>query len=345
MKEDAWVGDHVAERGASDVAKPSDRISRLLSGANTRWRRYVIRLVQIIVLLAIGIFWGRDVLGNWQEFAHHAWRVEGGFLGLAFLLLLVQILLLALIWWRGLVLVGTRIPWHQGVALWLQAQIARYLPGGVWDVAVRLVLGQQIGVSKQAMSVSMGLEIGIQVLSAALFFVLSLLAWARGALHAYIALAGGTLAISLITISPPVFDFLVQNGSRILKLPPLPVQLTYWDLLALLAARFFAHGLMGLGFVLFVRGLTTIPWSSAVRMIGAYVGAWLVGYVAILMPMGIGVRESVLALLLKGETAVGVIVVAALGYRVWIALRDLLAALLGLGLLHVITRRRSLDDG
>ncbi len=345
MTEEAWAKEsrRAVPPPEGEMTPPS--MATTVSPSSARWRRHAIRALQIALLLLIGAFWGRDVLYNWREFTHYTWRIEGRFLGMAFGLLMLQILLLALIWWRGLILVGTHIPWRHGIALWLQAQIARYLPGGIWDVAVRLVLGQQIGVSKQAMSASMGLEIGIQVLSAALFFVLSLLTWARAELHTYLLLVGGTIAISLICLSPPVFRFLVQTGSRLLKLPPLPLHFTYWDLLALLLARFLAHGLMGLGFVLFVYGLTSVPWPLVPKMTGAFVGAWLVGYVAILVPMGIGVRESVLAFLLRGEAAVRIIVVAALGYRVWVALRDLLAALLGLGLLRMLIHRRGANHG
>ena len=89
---------------------------------------------------------------------------------------------------------------------------------------------------------------------------------------------------------------------------------------------------LGLGFALFVRGLAPVPWSLFPLLAAAYVGAWLIGYLAVLVPTGIGVREGMLVLLLGGQLAFGVATAAALGYRLWLGLRDLLAAGLGVWL-------------
>lgn len=296
--------------------------------------------LQAAIGLLILAFWAQALVRNWDRFAATSWHIAWPSLALALAVLLVQMLLLATIWWRALALTGVLIPWRRGIALWLQAQIARYLPGGVWDIAGRLALGQRVGVSRRAMSASVGLEMGLQVLSAALILVLSLLFW-PGTATAYLPLAVLVAAIALVTLTPPVFTRLVNRGLRLLGRPPLNLRLTYPDLMALFLARVLAHLLLGLGFVLFAQGLTPVPWSLAPLLAGAYVGAWLAGYLAVVAPTGIGVREGVLVLLLGGHLPFAAATAAALGYRAWIGLRDLLAALLGVWLARKGTTGRA----
>lgn len=83
---------------------------------------------------------------------------------------------------------------------------------------------------------------------------------------------------------------------------------------------------------MFVNGLTPVDWSTAGLLASAFVGAWLIGYLAVFVPTGIGVREGALALLLGGVLPATVTAAAALGYRVLIALRDLVAALGGVAM-------------
>jgi hypothetical protein len=231
-----------------------------------------------------------------------------------------------------LAVVGKRLPWRQGMAVWLQAQIARYVPGGVWDVAGRLMLSEQAGVSKRITSASVGMEMGLQVLSASIFFIIALVLRAATPPAGYLPLAVLLILGTLIGLSPRVFTALVNWGLRLLRRPPLSMTIAYRDVIVLFLARMFAHALKGLGFFLFARGLADIAWSQAPLMISAYVGAWLVGFLAVFVPTGIGVREGALVLLLGGQAPVAVITAAALGYRVWIAIRDLLGALLGVAL-------------
>jgi hypothetical protein len=87
--------------------------------------------------------------------------------------------------------------------------------------------------------------------------------------------------------------------------------------------------ILAMSFVLFLGGLTPIAWEQAPLLASAYVGAWLIGYLTLLAPTGIGVREGVLVFLVGNEIGFAAATVAALGYRILIALRDLVVALIG----------------
>ena len=145
-------------------------------------------------------------------------------------------------------------------------------------------------------------------------------------------MAGLIILGSVVFLSPPIFGRLVNLALRLLRRPALPLSIAYSDVTLLFLLALFAHALSGLGFVLFVNGLTPVDWSTAGLLASAFVGAWLIGYLAVFVPTGIGVREGALALLLGGVLPVTVTAAAALGYRVLIALRDLAAALAGMAM-------------
>ena len=291
----------------------------------TGWRSFA----QLLIVLVILAFWGQVLITNWDEIASYPWRLSWTSLLQSLVVLMVQMFLVSTIWWRALTLMGKPLPWRQGTAIWLKAQIARYIPGGVWDVAGRLVLGQQAGVDKRRMSASVGMEMGLQVLSASLFLSFALIIGADATVRAYLPFVLLIIVGSLIMLTPPVFSTLINWGLKILRRPPLHLNLTYGNILILFLMRVVAHGLKGLAFFLFARGLSPIPWSQAPLMISAFVGAWLIGYLAIFVPTGIGEREGALVLLLGPQFPFGLATASAIGYRVWIALRDLLGALLG----------------
>lgn len=290
------------------------------------------RLLQALAVVTVLLFWAQTLASNWQELSRFSWQVSWPWLLASLAVLVVQMILLATIWWWSLRLMGAPVGWRLGTSLWLKTQLARYVPGGIWDIAGRLALGHEAGISVRAMSASIVLEMAMQVLSASVFLLVALLMRADAKASLYLPLAALLLVASVVILLPPVFRWFINWGLRLLKREPLDIQVTYLNMLVLFGARFVGHLMLGVGFVLFARGVTMITWQQAPAMIAAYVGAWLIGFLAIVVPMGIGVREGVLALLLQHQFPVGVIGVMALGYRTWMLIRDLIAALIGVWL-------------
>ena len=61
-------------------------------------------------------------------------------------------------------------------------------------------------------------------------------------------------------------------------------------------------------------------------LVAAYAIAYTIGFVSLLTPSGIGVREGALYLLLAPVLGGGLATVAAIAMRVWVTLGELLAA-------------------
>ncbi len=272
---------------------------------------------------------GRAIWHDWNQLANANWRVNWWLLGLSFAVLIVQALVVAVAWWWTLAMTGERLPLRQGVGMWLQSQLARYLPGGVWDMTARVVMGRQAGVSVRSTSASLVLEMGMQILSGAVFLIVALVWREETVPPAYLAVAAAAILVMLIVMLPPVFVPLTNWGLRILRRPPLEMRLTYPGMVGIFGVRLFGHLLLGIGFVLFVSGLQPVSPTLFVPLASAYVGAWLIGVLALFVPAGIGVREGALYWLLGGQFPLVAVATVALGYRLLISARDLLVALYG----------------
>jgi hypothetical protein len=302
---------------------------QLSAGVNLKFRSGWSRFLQPLLILAIVLFWGRAVWHDWNQFATNTWRVSWWALGLSFIILIIQALVVAVAWWWTLVQTGERLPLRQGVGMWLQSQLARYLPGGVWDMTARVAMGRQAGVSIRGTSASLVLEMGMQILSGAVFLVIALV-WRRETVpFSYFAVAGAAIAAMLIIMLPPVFVPLTNWGLRLLRRPPLEMRLTYPGMVGMFGLRLFGHLLLGISFVLFVYGLQPVTRTMLIPLASAYVGAWLIGVLAIFVPAGIGVREGALYWLLGGQFPLLPVATVALGFRLVISGRDLLVALYG----------------
>jgi uncharacterized membrane protein YbhN (UPF0104 family) len=79
----------------------------------------------------------------------------------------------------------------------------------------------------------------------------------------------------------------------------------------------------GLAFWLAARALYSIPAADLARYTGAFAAAWVVGFVIVFVPGGIGVREGVLVFLLRGRLGEAEAVVLATASRIAFTLVDL----------------------
>ncbi len=306
-------------------------------GRGSRW----VRVGRWAFLALIGAVWARTLWRQGPYVRAYEWQVSWPWLAVALGLLLAQMGTLGVAWGRLLHAVGWTTPVSVAASVWLRAQIARYLPGGLWDVAGRAVLGRAWAVPPRATSAAAVLEVAFQVLAAGLFLVVTLVFAPVPAVTRYVPWLLAGMGVLAGTVLSPLFPRGVNAVLRRWNRPPLAVDLSPRVGLQLLALYVLAHACQGAGFGLFVRGLTPVPISLLPLLAAAYVAAWLVGYVVILAPTGIGVREAALVVLVQAYVAAPVALAAALGYRVWLTLRDALAALGGLGLAWWATQRYS----
>lgn len=285
--------------------------------------------LQAAFLAAVLFFWGRAVYANWDQLAGVAWQVNALLLAASAILALAHLPLTALIWRQALRFVGIDVSARWALKAYLVSQLGRYIPGGVWDVAGRVYISADSGLPKGKVSVTILVEMVLGVVTGALIFVGSLAFWDQALPVEAVFVSVAFIAAGLAALHPAILGPLLNLAARLLKREAVWLPMSYGQILLLAVYHLAVRLLVGLAFFLFAAALTPMEWRLLPVFAGIFVAAWVMGFVVMLAPQGLGVREGVMVFLLSFYLPVTVASVIAVAFRIWLSLRDLLVAAVG----------------
>jgi glycosyltransferase 2 family protein len=241
-------------------------------------------------------------------------------------LLMVGYFVSAALWGRMVHELGgpTLAPWD-AVRLFMIANLGRYVPGKVWQIAGLAALAKTRGVppSVAGAAAVMGQVIalaGATVVGLAVFF------GPNEAWRAYgeVGLLATTLLLLLISI-PGTLDALVRLLFRMTK-GDAPTRRygrstfgVRWLIFYVLNWSLYAGA-----FWLLYLGLQ--PFEPFVRIGPAFAAAYVIGYVTLIAPAGVGVRESAIIVFLSPVTTPGTAAALAVVARAWTTAVELVPA-------------------
>jgi glycosyltransferase 2 family protein len=297
------------------------------------------RWLTVAVLAVVAVFFAVTLATRWQEVISLKWQLRPGVFALACVLLALSYALAACLW--GLALrraAGT--PVRAGARIWFLSNLARYVPGNVWSYVGAVELARRDGVAR---AVTLAVMAYTQVLSVgvALLAGLPVLLAERARLGRPALL--GAVAVAVVAAVAAVFRRQLLGLAR-RRLPGLgggdlvPAPGT----VALLAVGYAAYwGVTGLAFAGLVASLYRLSPGDVPLVVAAYAAAYAVGFLSLLTPAGIGVREGVLVLALSPVLPAGPALVVALVSRVWM----MVAELVGAGVAQLAAGRRGAEGG
>jgi uncharacterized membrane protein YbhN (UPF0104 family) len=286
-------------------------------------------------------FIAKTLRDHWQEVASVRIEAESwGYLAIA-----LTITLLAHIWtgwvW-GWILAGLNYPvsgfWSSRV--YLQTNIAKYLPGNVWHFYGRAWAAKAAGIPLEIASLSVLLE---PLLMAAAALIVALVSSSSD--YKGLQLLG--LGVVLVAVHPRSLNPAIRLVGRLKKpktnvdpdrkaenpAPAIP-PIQHYPFLPLLGELIFL-GLRGAGFCFTVMALGAIAWDQVPLLLGAFSFAWLLGLIIPGAPGGIGVFEATAIALLDNHFPPAMVVSAVAVYR----LVSFLAELAGAGIAWLYSRR------
>jgi uncharacterized membrane protein YbhN (UPF0104 family) len=225
---------------------------------------------------------------------------------------------------------GYRLTWRRSTRILYYSAMAGYLPGSVWHAVSRVFLSDKEGVPKTMTTVSVVLESVFILLGAVVVAALSLLAWPNPPLW----VGAIALVVLVAVIWRPDVAFNVANwGLAKIGRKPLDITLSPLDMVRLLIPFILNWIIFGAMFYAILAAL--YPSLSPVNLpvvAGIFTASWVIGYLAVFVPQGLGVRELVIVTLLAviGVPA-EVATAAALLARLW--------SILGVGIWGAIATR------
>ncbi len=292
------------------------------------------RVIQGIIAVTILVFIGLQVADNWADVtaAPIAWKLRWEFIAAS--LMVTWVMYAFLIWgWRE-VLHG----WNEWIRaidaarIWTISSLGKYIPFKVWSIAGMAVMAERTGVSGTAAT---GSAIIMQLIALATGAIVSLMLTGTTVLdyllRPYLGEWGSMLAfagaaVALLCAGALTLPSITRRIGLLIGKPESVRPVDPGALAAALFVNFLAWAGYGLAFQLLVLG--TIPglelsWSTAT---GAFATSYIIGYLILVVPAGIGVREAALVFLLKGPLGLGPAVALAAASRITLTVNEIGAA-------------------
>jgi len=280
------------------------------------------RAAQAAVFAVVCVFWFLYLRQSWHELSTQHWEFQPLALTAALLSGAAYWISLALCWHCTHTALGGRLSLQDGLRVWSLSTFARYLPGNFWHLVGRTYLGEQAGATRLQMLLSFSLEQILTLLGAVIGFVLTLPFWPAETDRFLPLLL--LLPLGLVLIHPAIFLRGVNAGLSLLKRPTLPMAITYRQTLVLLALYVAPSFFAGCGLYASLAVITPVVPARMPMLIGAFAISWTVGYVSLLTPSGLGVREGALAALLTPVFGAAAATVGSLLSRLTLTLGEVL---------------------
>jgi uncharacterized membrane protein YbhN (UPF0104 family) len=298
--------------------------------------RIMQRLQPLFLALAL-LFIFLLLRSQWAELRQYPWQLNPVWLVVSGFCLVAAWLLEIHIWRRLLAVMGAVLPTRPAARIWFLSAIVRYVPGSIWQPLSMTLQCQRYGIAPEVTLTSVVFYqlltlLAASPIAAVYFGVTGNWGLLTDALSAWTPLlvAGGLAPIVLFVVRPSWLIDLVNFLLARLHRPPLAAGLTRRSAALVLILGVLDWLLWGAAFAALVFALQEYTAAEIVRLaphlVAAYAIAYAVGFVSLITPSGLGVREGAVYLLLAPLLGSGAVTVAAIAMRVWITLGELAAA-------------------
>lgn len=289
------------------------------------WRILQFILGALVVGLAV-----RSIVENWQSLRTQSidWQFSPSWIIASVAVVFASYAVLIEAWRRVVLSMGERLPFLVATRIWFLASLGKYVPGKVWALAGAAVLAKRAGVDP-AVAVAGAIVLQVLALASGAAVV------ALTADDAFQSLGQGAEPILGAVILLSVLGVAMLTSQRLLdhlgrRLP------ASWPRLramrpGVVAGAFLANVAAwsgyGLALLLLTRGLLPGVVMSLPQAVGVFTSSYLVGFLALFAPGGLGPRESVFLLMLAGEIGLKPAAALALASRLLLTGTEVLPAI------------------
>lgn len=290
-----------------------------------RWLR---NTLGVAVVAATFYFLIDRLIRDWHKIPWQDLRFSVPMLVIAFALVFFAYIPLYGFTWRVILAgMGERISTWNAISVLAVSQMGKYVPGKVWYALGRMYLARRHGVPEAKTAVSALIETGFALLAAVLLFALAVLFLPSGAgIPAQVWLSFLLVPVCLLLLWPPVLNRVIGFLLRKLRQPVFDVRLTLPRVAAVLGLYVAMWLAQGLGCYALVNSFYPLPLAKLPMLVGGYALSWILGFIVLISPAGLGVREGIFTFALGFVLPGPVAIIAALLSRIWITLGEGLTA-------------------
>jgi uncharacterized membrane protein YbhN (UPF0104 family) len=266
-------------------------------------------LLSAVIVLCTGYFFFRAFRRNWADVKAHEFRIAPLFLAGALVAAFATCLLATFAWYSAMnALSRSKIGVRQSIAAVNASSLTKYIPGKVWSYALQMYWLDGLGFSKALILYVNLINLLISLGTSLILGLLCLLVSHAGLpVRLILGALMGLLAIDACSI---LFNRALLNGLITLANKRMKRSFSYFEIKKSLLLKLHLIHLIsgltsGLGAYLFCFGIGySIDLDRALLVIGASLVSDVAGFLAIIVPGGLGVREGLMYKILGG-TATG----------------------------------------
>jgi uncharacterized membrane protein YbhN (UPF0104 family) len=278
----------------------------------------------ILYVLFRSIYIHRDELANWD------WRINWLYAALSIITLMGAYLCGSQAWLEIIKGFGYKIKLHESFRVIYMANLGRYIPGKVWQVIGMVGLAKEINVPPQISLASFALA---QAFALPASFVLIPLTVGMGSslasLEVYRDILYGfmgavVVAFLFLFFNPGGLNWALNKVLKLFRQEPVNYHPDMKNRTVIFLWYILNWTLFGLSFHFFLKALLAQTNISFIHSAGYYITAYVLGYITILSPGGLGVREGVMSALLAPQFGVPVAASISIINRVWITIAEVI---------------------
>lgn len=301
--------------------------------AESRLRRLTVRGVQLALTVLVTWLIVRQVglgMEDLRGLDAALWRPDPLRLLGSCLMLLAGYVVSGLLWgWMVADLGGPRMPAGTAIRTFIIANLGRYIPGKLWQIAGLALLARRKGVSATVATGAAVLGQAFAVVAATLLGATALLQAGPELRRVGTVLLGAVAVGVTVSAVPAVFRRFVGLWFRLARrtvpegIRAGPSFTARW-----VGLYVVNWGVYAISFWMLVESFDIGSELGLLQAGPAFAAAYVVGYVAVFAPAGAGVREGALIALLGSSVGVAHAAVLAVVARLWATVVEVVPAAL-----------------
>ena len=253
------------------------------------------RVLGLVLLAASLTFLGVALAKTYHRLPHGTLHLTPASAVVAVIIVSVGNSVSSVVWWYMVRARNIGLPFSEALRITSLSQLGKYLPGGFWQPLGWVGLARDAGVGLAEGSLTIAMTLLLTVAAALVVGPVLLVASRAAGAFVWLLLV---VPAALAALHPRVLSRLLSLAARITRRPALQMQPVSFGTVAVgLALALPVWLIHGSALVVTAAGLGFhVSWTL---LVGAFAVAWAVGFLAIPVPGGLGVREAVLLLLLR----------------------------------------------
>lgn len=285
----------------------------------------LVRLAQRLVGVTLFVLVVVAVVREWPSVSATASRLSAEAVAGSLALAAAGLVTSMLVWRQSLAELGSRLPVRPAAKIYLIGQLGKYIPGSLWAILVQMEYARRLGAPRTRTLAASMMAIAINLATG---LVVGLVAVRRAHLSG-IELSGvvAAAAVCAVALTPPILSRAIRLGMRVLRQPLAGWTIAWGTTVETAALSLLGWIAYGLSLWLLVVGVGGDAGRALPLCLGGAALAMVAGFVIVVAPSGIGVREAVLVAVLASVLSHGDALAVALVLRLEFTVADLVLAL------------------